>query len=741
MRQNSKNIITDFSGQEHQPGFRYRKRKFGRTSTVFQMEVSECGAASLSMIMGYYGVHVSLELLRVQTGVSRNGVNAKNICCAAQENGFIANGYNRNTDRLLEKTAMPCIVHWDYRHFVVLEGMRFGRFYINDPASGRYSLSREEFEEHYTGIALEVIPTDDIRISKKPNTLLNYARIRLAGQGKNILILFLLGLCMVIPGALSPVLGKAFLDDVMVDRELTHAKWILLGMLLLAIYKAYFTLIRGRFTERFKSKLTVLSTDSLLTHLFKLPLVFFEQRAAGDLVQRVHNDENVMSFLTGEVVSIGISMVTSVFYFAIMLLYDIKLSLVGLLFCLLSMTAVLLSAKRISEYTQLYGLDSGKMIGAIYSGIIVSSSIKAAGAENEYASKILGHSALVAGSDQKLGRTQQVLNVIPEAISSISNIIVLILGSNLILNGSFTPGMLMAFTGFLGSFTGPFSDIVEFARGLHQLKNDMSRVDDLIQYNEDTTYSDSIDYNITEGKLKGEVELKDISFAYGSQDRPLVKGLNLKLEAGKTVALVGSSGCGKSTVAKLITSLYRPWTGEILFDGVPSDRIAREVLSRSLSIVSQNVVLFEGSIHDNITTWNDNISQSAVVAAARDACIHDDISLKPGSYDYILTTNGTNISGGQRQRIEIAKALASDPSILVLDEATSFLDTLTEKQIYENIKKRGCTCIIVAQRLSSIRDCDEIIVMKNGRVIERGSHTDLMQQKGSYYELVSKSVN
>ena len=727
--------------QELKPASWYRKRKFAKTDTVYQMEVSECGAASLSMVMGRYGVYVSPELLRVQTGVSRNGVNARNICDAASKNGFIANGYRRDIDKLLKRTAMPCIVHWDFRHFVVLEGCRLGKMYINDPASGRRSMKREEFEKHYTGIVLEFIPTDNIIRGKKQRTLFNFAIERLHGQSKYLWILFALELCLILPGLLSPVFSRVFLDEVLIAGEKKLVKWILLGLILTALYEAYFTLVKSKFAERFKDKMTLQSSDSLLQHLFKLPLGFFEQRVAGDLVQRIQNNENVSRFLTGEVISLAVGLITSLIYMGIMLLYDVRLALVGVGFSLISLLIIVLTAKKTAEYTQLYGMDSGKLIGSIYSGMLVSSSIKAAGAENEYVSKILGYNAMVTESDQKLGKFQELVNVVPEAISSFNTLLVLILGSKLIIEGSFTPGMLIAFTGFLSSFSGPFSTIVNFSRGIQQLKNDMSRVDDLMQYEEDECYTPSKELVITEGKLKGEVELKDISFAYGGLDRPLVKGINLHIQPGQSVALVGSSGCGKSTIAKLITSLYKPWTGEILFDGVNADKISRNVLSDSLAVVTQNIVIFEGSVYENISAWNRNITREDAIRAAKDACIHDDIVMKAGTYDYHLTTNGSNISGGQRQRIEIAKALAGNPSILVLDEATSFLDTLTEKKIYDNIKSRNCTCVIVAQRISSIRDCDEIIVLKNGRIIERGKHMELMNQKGAYYELVSKAVN
>lgn len=724
----------------HKKSNRNKHRRFGyvKTPTQYQMEVSECGAASLSMILQYYGKYVPLEELRVETGVSRNGCNAKNIYIAGEHYNMSVVASRRDVKRLLEKNKPPCMLHWNYSHFVVFEGIRFGKFYINDPMRGRRALSREEFEECYSGVVLEFRPTDDFVRDGKKKSLFKFVMERVKGQKSAIVALILLGIALIMPGVLTPVFGQVFADYILVRGNKTWLKWLLLLMLGSVLFDAYFSYISSKITLLLRTKLTLFTTDSMIGHMLRLPMEFFEQRFAGDLVNRVYNNIAVSSFLSGQMVSITISVLTSALYLVIMLTYSVKLSLIGIFFSLFSVIVASLTSRKMVDLTYKFGMDRGKMYGFLYNGLSASASLKAVGAESEYVGRLFGYYAEVSLNDQKLGRIQTILDTIPSAIGSVNSVLLLIFGGREVMLGNLTPGGMMAFSGFLGSFSAPFGSIVSFVRNMQQVKNDMARVEDVMRYEEDESYTALKDETLKGKKLSGDIVLDKVTFAYGKLDEPFIRNFSMHVKCGQSVALVGTSGCGKSTISKMLSSLYKPWSGTVKLDHTDIATIPSEVINSSVAVVTQNISLFDGSIYDNITTWNKGIREEDAVKAAKDACIHDEILLKNGGYDYKLSENGSNISGGQRQRIEIAKALAMNPTILILDEATSSLDSLTEKKIIDNVKRRGCTSVIVAQRLSTIRDCDEIIVMDKGKIVERGTHEQLIGINGVYKKLISE---
>lgn len=714
--------------------------KYHRTPTVYQMEVSECGAASLSMILQHYGKYVSLEQMRIETGVSRNGCNAKNICIAAEKMGLEYTASARPLDKMLLKSTTPCILHWNYSHFVVFEGSLFGKYCINDPQRGRRRLTKEELEEGYSGTVLEFKPGEKFRKDGKKKSLFEFMRKRLEGQKITLLAILLMQIALIVPGILNSVFDQVFLDDILLKRDYTWLKWLLFIMICTAIYDAYFTYINSRISLLLRTKMSLISTDKMISHLLRLPMDFFEQRFAGDIVSRVQNNASVSNFLAGQLVGTFISLITASVYFVIMLFYSPILSLVGLAFSITSIVVAIITSRKIRFTTMKFSMDTGKLYGALYNGLTASSSLKAVGAENEYTGRMLGYYAEVSNNDQKLGRMQTTLGIIPNMLRTVNSVVLLIWGSYFVVDGRLSIGMLMAFTGFLSSFSAPFGDIVGFVRSIQQIKIDMLRVEDIMNYREEDNYIVEKDESLKGKKLRGEVELENISFAYGRLDKPFIKNFNFHLDSGRTVALVGPSGCGKSTVSKMLSCLYRPWTGDILLDGVELDKVPQEVIASSISVVTQSISLFDGSIYDNIAGWNSVISEEDVIQAAKDACLHDEITRKQGAYDFKLVENGSNLSGGQRQRVEIAKALATNPTILIMDEATSALDTATEKQIFDNIKRRHCTCVIVAQRLSTIRDCDEIIVLDHGIIKERGTHEELMKlEKGLYHKLIKEA--
>ena len=711
------------------------KRTWVKTPTIYQMEATECGAASLAMVLGYYGCFIPLEQMRIETGVSRDGCNAKNILRAARKFGLTCKGYTKSVEDLVNMKP-PCILHWNFNHFVVFEGFKGGHPYINDPAVGRRKLTMEDLDDAFTGIVLCFEKNDSFKKNKRSSTLLDFMRERLKGQKVSIGALLGTGLLLVVPGLVIPVFSQIFVDDILLSGSTDWLGALLAAMGGTLLFQLFFTWYRGEILLKLQSKMALVSAHKFLYRMFRLPISFFDQRYAGDLSQRVENNNNVSDFLAGELAETVLNAFVAVFYLILMLLYSPVLTGIGVAGVGISLVLSRIVAKQIANLSMKAQQDQGKMVGSFYSGLAITDTLKASGAENEYVARVLGHYARNAGTEQKLGKMQEVLSAAPQVISQTSGIIVLMIGGTLVIHGGLTAGMLVAFNQLLSSFSSPVNSLVGFFNKIQTLKADMSRVEDIQKYEMAHQFVPHETERLEE-KLSGDVELKGVSFGYSPLAAPLIKDFCFHVKPGQSVALVGSSGCGKSTVSKIISSLYDPWEGEVLFDGIPLNRIPANIISASVSTVSQSITLFSGTIRDNLTLWNKSVMEQDIVRAAKDACIHDTITKLPGAYDYRLSEEGLNLSGGQRQRLEIARALVLNPSILIMDEATSALDPIVEKEVMDNIKRRGCTCVIVAHRLSTIRDCDEILVMRHGEIIQRGNHESLMNEDGLYKTLIS----
>ena len=713
-----------------------QKRLYAKTPTIYQMEATECGAASLAMILGYFGCFIPLERMRIETGVSRDGCNAKNIMRAGRKFGLEVHGYRKNLDALFEM-PVPCIIHWNFNHFVVWEGRKGNYCYINDPAMGRRKLTVQDIDDCFTGVVLtfQIAEGGNFQKSKKKNTMLRFVGERLEGQKSALLALMVIGLLLVVPGLVIPVFSEVFIDDILLGGNESWTTKLIVAMLFTAAFKMLLTYYRGMLLERIQNKMILLSGHSFLTHLLRLPMNFFDQRSAGDLAQRVENNNNISIFLTSDLAETVLNIFVAVFYLVLLFFFSPFLTAIGLAVTVFNLLVMRLSAKAIADISQKQQQDQGKLIGTLFSGITVISTLKASGTENEFVSRLQGYYAKNILTEQSLGRKQEALNAIPQVTKDVTNILVLVVGGILVIRGQLTAGMLTAYSSLLGSFMEPVNQMATFIQKIQTTRADMGRVEDIMKYEEDAKFREGETEDMQE-KLIGRVTLDDISFGYSILEPPLVEHFSFDLPCGSSIAFVGASGCGKSTVSKICSGLYRPWGGEVRFDGVPTQRIPAAVLASSVSTVSQNITLFSGSIRDNLTMWNKHISEADMIRAAKDACIHDVITSKPGAYDYELTEGGTNFSGGQRQRLEIARALVSNPSILIMDEATSALDPVVEKEILNNIKRRGCTCVIVAHRLSAIRDCDEIIVMEHGKIVQRGTHEALSGVEGHYQRLV-----
>ena len=699
------------------------------------MEATECGAASLSMIFGFYGKFLPLEQMRIETGVSRDGCNAANIMRAARKFGLECHGYRKEPDALRE-IQTPCIIHWNFEHFVVFEGFKGDFAYINDPAVGRRKLTWEELDDSFTGVVLTFKLTDAFEREKKPRTSLSFVKERLKGQYGVLFKLFYIGLLLVFPGLVLPVLSQIFMDDILVGGYTDWLTKLLVFMGALVILRLGLSYYRGLVLGRLNAKLTTLSGYSFLRHMLRLPVSFFDQRYAGDLVERMDSNTSVNEFLSGELAETVLNIFVAVFYLVVLLFYSPVMTLIGLANVAICMAAVAISSKAVAGTTMKLQISAGKLYSTVCAGLNITDTIKASGAESEYSSRILGFQAKTGNLQQELSRYQQVANAIPSAVGKITDALLLLVGGLLVIRGNMTLGMLLAFNSLFDSFFEPVSSLVGFIQRIQQLKADMNRVNDIHNYPMDDRYSEEAAQASDLRKLSGDIELRDISFGYSRLKPPLVENFSFHLRSGESIAFVGASGCGKSTVSKMVSGLYRPWSGQILVDDIPIEKVPRAVLNASIATVSQNIVLFSGTVRENLTMWNDAIPEEDIVKAAKDACIHDFIMQQKEGYDLRLSEGAGNLSGGQRQRLEIARALASKPSILIMDEATSALDPITEKKVLDNIAERGCTCVIVAHRLSAIRDCNQIIVMDNGKIVQRGTHESLRDVDGYYRRLV-----
>lgn len=707
-----------------------------KAPVVMQMEALECGAASLTMILAYYGKWVPLEQVRADCGVSRDGSNAKNVLKAARSYGLTAKGYRYEPEDLKKNGKFPCIVHWNFNHFLVLNGFKGNKAYLNDPAKGNYSVSMETFDKSFTGICLMFEPGEDFQPGGKPKSMLAFAKKRLVGAGAAVAFVILTTVIASLIGIIQPAFSRIFLDRLLTGENPDWLYPFLGALVLMAVVQLILAWIQAVWAVRINGKMSVTGSATFMWKVLRMPMEFFSQRMAGDIQQREGSNANIASSLVNTFAPLVLDTVMMVFYLVVMLRYSWILTLVGIGSILVNMIVARLISKKRVNITRVQMRDAGKLAGASVAGIEMIETIKASGAENGYFEKWAGYQASVNTQKVKFSRLNQYLGLVPSFVSGLSNTAVLIIGVWLTMQGQFTVGMIMAFQGFLESFLSPAEKLISAGQTLQEMRTEMERVEDVMEYPTDVEFSDMRE-DAEYDKLSGCVELKNVTFGYSRLAAPLIENFSLTLKPGSRVAFVGPSGCGKSTLSKLISGLYKPWSGEILFDGKPISAIDRSVFTGSLAVVDQDIILFEDTIANNIKMWDSSIEDFEMIMAARDAKLHEDIMQREGGYQYKITEGGKDFSGGQRQRMEIARVLAQDPTIIIMDEATSALDAKTEYEVVNSIKDRGITCIVVAHRLSTVRDCDEIIVMDNGKVVERGTHEQLYALGGAYTKLVS----
>ncbi|MGV9705007.1 NHLP family bacteriocin export ABC transporter peptidase/permease/ATPase subunit [Streptomyces sp. NPDC003483] len=713
-------------------------RRTVRTPTVLQMEAVECGAASLAMVLGHHGRYIPLEELRIACGVSRDGSRASNLLKAARSYGLTAKGMQMDTAALADVQA-PAILFWEFNHYVVYDGMgrRLGRrgVYINDPGKGRRFVPMEDFDTSFTGVVLVMEPGPGFRTGGRRPGVLGAMPARLRGTSGTMPAAVLASLLLVAVGAAVPALSRTYIDTYLIGGQTSllgvlfasMGACVVLTVLLTWLQQA--NLLHGRIVS------STLSSARFLRHLLRLPVTFFSQRSPADLVQRLQSNDAVAETLARDLAAAGVDAVVVVLYAVLLYTYDPQLTAVGIGVALLNVVAMRVVIRLRATRTAKLRADSARLTNTAYTGLQLIETMKATGGEDGYFRKWAGQHATTLEEQQRLGVPSAWLGVVAPTLATLNSALILWIGGLRAMEGHISVGLLVAFQALVTRFTAPLTRLNGVAGRIQDFAADVARLKDVESFRADPLYERSGTGDSTR-RLHGHVELENITFGYSPLDKPLLTGFSLTVGPGRQVALVGGSGSGKSTVSRLISGLYTPWEGTIRIDGQRLEDIPRGALAASVSFVDQDVFLFEGTVRDNVALWDPSIPDEAVVTALQDAALYDIVVRRPGGIHSRVEQDGRNFSGGQRQRLEIARALVRRPSILVLDEVTSALDAETEQTVIDNLRKRGCACVVIAHRLSTVRDSDEIVVLQHGTIVERGRHDALVAAGGPYAELV-----
>ncbi|MGW1771219.1 NHLP family bacteriocin export ABC transporter peptidase/permease/ATPase subunit [Streptomyces sp. NPDC002104] len=747
-------------------GRRWARRRAHRVPTVLQMESVECGAASLSMILSHYGRHVPLEELRALCGVSRDGARASSVLAAARSFGLVAKGFQAETDQLQEKLRNgPVIIFWAFQHFMVVEGIttRFGRTQVavNDPASGPRLMDWSAFDSGYTGIVLTFERGPDFTAGGRRSSTAAALLDRRLPSGRALPLVLLASLLLVVPGIVGASYSRVFLDRVLVSDSPAAVLPLVLAMSVTALMVFVLTSVQQHYLLRMEIRTGLVASARFFRHLLRLPIEFFLQRRPAEVARRVASNDTVAMILSRDVAATTINLVLVVFYGALMVRYDILLGLLGLATASFNVLVLQLVSRSRKDAVDALRADRGNLIGTTFATLSTIESVKATGAEPDAFTRWAGFLAKVTTAQQRLGQTTAVLTVLPPLLAVVNIGVMLLVGGLRVADGTLSVGILVTFQTLLASLSRPVTQLTNLGSRLQEMNADLKRIHDVEKYPQARSFqpgasgADGAADEAPAGlpglpalpgrpgapanRLDGELTLNEVTFGYGPLSDPVVTALSLTVAPGSRTAIVGGSGSGKSTVGRLVTGLYEPRSGQILISGQPREEVPRTVLAASMAYVDQDIALFAGTVRDNLTLWDDTVPDEVVLAALQDAAVFDEVMSRPGGINARVCEQGSNFSGGQRQRLELARALASRPTLLVLDEATSALDPATERTVMDNLRRRGCACLIIAHRLSAVRDADEIIVLDRGVIAERGTHDELLAARGSYADLFDSS--
>lgn len=713
--------------------------KIRKVPTVLQMEVVECGAASLSMILGYFKKYLPLEEVREKCGITRDGSKASYILKAARFYGLEAEGYRMTPDTVLG-LEMPLIIHWNMDHFLVLEGEVHGKYYLNDPAMGKRVVDKLTFDKSFTGIAITFNRPAEFETSGERNQILDIFKAQIAKYRRDVLYVSLIGLLMTLPTLFTAWIAKIFLDDIWLNGRISWALGVICGIAVVALLKAGGNYLYRLLNYKLLEKIRLSETSKLIWKIIHLPVNFFMQRSAGDVSARVKNVDAVSNFIAVELINALTALLGMIVFLMVLLTYNSTLSLIILGLFMVNMGLLFINSKKQEEINNQISLSNMKMIGNSISDIQLIETIKTTSSEQAFFEKWAGYQAKLLNNKQDAGARVEAFMNLPNFVSMIASVSVLYFGGHLIIKGELTVGTLVAFQSIMATFFAYGHIVNQAGVKLPKIFADMKRIEDIFNYTrhkpDDLSEIDQKEQIENIDKIQGQLKVEHLTFGFNPYETPLIKDFSLTLEAGQRIALIGGSGSGKSTIAKLISGVYKPWSGHILLDGIPLSSYTQNTVLKSIAMVDQDIILFSGTVEENISLFQLAQDETTLINAAKNACIHSDITMRADGYQHQMLEDGQDFSGGQRQRFEIARAFLHNPKIMILDEATSALDPATELEVDQNMRKQGYSCIIVAHRLSTIRDCDEIIVLDKGEIVQRGTHESLLLEEGLYADLV-----